>query len=104
MPLMLSASAGSAGPRGTPAKGKGCRGLPFCARFLNSIRSKTFWRFMRDTWLSNRLIMPNGRSIVLERQPGADVVDAITSNPICALAVLQNGVSKSENEAHTFCL
>jgi type IV secretion system protein TrbI len=27
---------------------------------------------MRDTWLSNRLIMPNGRSIVLERQPGAD--------------------------------
>jgi Bacterial conjugation TrbI-like protein len=72
MPLMLSASAGSAGPRGTPAKGKGCRGLPFCARFLNSIRSKTFWRFMRDTWLSNRLIMPNGRSIVLERQPGAD--------------------------------
>jgi hypothetical protein len=59
---------------------------------------------MRDTWLSNRLIMPNGRSIVLERQPGADVVDAITSNPICALAVLQNGVSKSENEAHTFCL
>jgi hypothetical protein len=41
---------------------------------------------------------------VLERQPGADVVDAITSNPICALAVLQNGVSKSENEAHTFCL
>jgi Bacterial conjugation TrbI-like protein len=27
---------------------------------------------MRDTWLSNRLIMPNGRSIMLERQPGAD--------------------------------
>jgi hypothetical protein len=31
-------------------------------------------------------------------------IDQRLSNPICALAVLQNGVSKSENEAHTFCL
>jgi hypothetical protein len=36
--------------------------------------------------------------------PADRIVDAIRSNPICALAVLQNGLSKSENEAHTFCL